>query len=151
MAFNPLSSPGGIYPPGAIAFIGCSKSKRKENYLAQEMYQGELFKKALKYCKINFDHIYILSAKYGLLSLDQQIEPYDQTLNTMSKKERQIWYDLVWNQIKKFPEHLIYFFCGENYHLPFRGNKPLQGLSIGKQLQWFNQNMPIIRQEGFNL
>jgi hypothetical protein len=147
------NSPGGDYPPGAIAFIGCSKSKRNHSCSAKDMYLGELFKKAFKYCLVNNFTIYVLSAKYGLLSPNQIIDPYDQTLNTMSQAERRIWYDLVRTQLYhlQVPDFLFYFFCGEKYHLPFQGNKPLQGLSIGRQLQWFNQRTTIIKSKGFDL
>ena len=42
----------------------------------------------LKYAKkMTPDKIFILSAKHGLLSLSQEIKPYDKTLNNMQSNE----------------------------------------------------------------
>lgn len=108
------------------------------------MYQGSLFKKSLAYTRAEFDRVYILSAKYGLLELDQVIQPYEKTLNNMSVKARQEWSDMVKSQMRleeihKSHEH--WFFTGEKYHEFFEGIKPLQGLSLGRQLQWFNAKL----------
>ena len=37
------------------------------------------------------DKIFILSTKHGLLDLEEEIEPYDQTLNNMGTGEIRIW------------------------------------------------------------
>ena len=43
----------------------------------------------LKFAKsLNPDNIFILSAKYGLIDLDEEIEPYDKTLNLMYSHEK---------------------------------------------------------------
>ena len=123
-----------------IAFIACSKSKNNAPCIAQDMYQGALFKKSLQYCiQEKFDQIYILSAKYGVLSLTDQIEPYELTLNTMNKEERLLWYKMVRRQLhdRKITGE-FWFFTGSNYNEHFHGNKPLHGLSIGYMLEWFN-------------
>lgn len=53
--------------------------------MAKDMYVSDLFKKSLEYARrLNPAKIYILSAKYGLLELDDMIEPYEITLNEMS-------------------------------------------------------------------
>lgn len=126
-----------------IAFIGCSAKKAGFACPAKHLYRGEVFKKAWRYCTTEpFDLIFILSAKYGILSPDDVISPYNCSLNDMNKKDRQHWYDMVKVQMsgKKImnADDIHYFFCGENYHKPFTGQKPLQGLSIGKSLAWFN-------------
>nr|WP_181741900.1 DUF6884 domain-containing protein [Thermoactinomyces mirandus] len=46
-----------------------------------------LFRKAFSCCKDCYDQIYILSAKYGLLKPDEEIESYDVTLYNMSPKK----------------------------------------------------------------
>ena len=46
-----------------------------------------MFVKCLAYGqKLNPDSIFILSAEHHLLDLDTEIEPYNRTLNKMSKK-----------------------------------------------------------------
>lgn len=123
-----------------IAFIACSKTKKRYPAPARELYQGSLFKKALRYTESEFNQVYILSAKYGLVSLDKVISPYEKTLNNMSVKERKKWAEIVLEQMEE--EGLDdpsshYFFTGSNYCEYFEGHKPLEGLSLGFQLQWF--------------
>lgn len=65
-----------------IALISCVSQKLSQHAKPKELYVSTLFKLNLKYAeKLEPDEIFILSAKHGLLSLDQQIEPYEQTLN----------------------------------------------------------------------
>ena len=60
------------------------------------MYQGKLFPKWMDYANsLNPDAIFILSGKYGLLNLDDSIEPYDVNLNTKSKIEILEWSNKV--------------------------------------------------------
>ena len=122
------------------AFIACSKTKRNAPCTAKQMYQGALFKKALTYCERHFEQVYILSAKYGLVSLTQIISPYEQTLNAMSKLEREAWGRKVAAQLQQaglFDSNELWFFTGARYHEFFDGHKPLAGLSLGYQLKWF--------------
>jgi len=124
-----------------IAFIACSKSKRTTPCRARDMYTGALFRKALKYTECRFEKVLILSALYGVVDLNQIITPYERTLNTMPLKERKEWAAGVWEQIKKrkIEKKELWFFTGYKYHEFFKGQKPLQGLSLGYQLQWFDQ------------
>ena len=65
-----------------IVLISCVSQKLSHRAKAKDLYVSTLFRLNLKYAKIlNPDAIYILSAKHGLLSLEQEIEPYEQTLN----------------------------------------------------------------------
>lgn len=104
------------------------------------MYQGALFKKAYEYCSTKKWEIWILSAKYGLLSPEELIPPYELTLNTLNKQKRKVWADLVQSQIKnKNLDGEFVYFAGEKYVEFLNGdNRPLNGLSLGMQLHWFN-------------
>jgi hypothetical protein len=130
------------YRQGVTAFIACSKTKLSKEAPARNLYQGPLFKKALKYAENNYTYIFILSAKYGIVSLNQIISPYEKTLNKMTISEKKEWYSLVSSQMKKLKliEPFV-FFTGILYNKPFNGFKPLSGLSLGKQLQWFNNHL----------
>lgn len=127
-----------------IVLISCVSKKLPYNAKAKDLYVSSLFKYALKYAyKLNPDRIFILSAKYGLLELDDEIEPYDQTLNNMSGSEAKIWASMVLKQLSSKTDmiHSEYvFLAGEKYRkflIPeIKHFKiPLQGLSIGRQLQ----------------
>lgn len=61
-----------------IYIIACGKEKSHHPIKARQMYTGSYFKSCLKYAESqSSDNIYILSAKYGLIELDEIIEPYD--------------------------------------------------------------------------
>jgi len=113
-----------------------------------------LFRAAYQFATENYDLTAILSAKYGLLLPDDEIEPYNVTLKTMKTQQRRIWAEKVTNQIDERIGLLkireCYFHAGKEYrqHLISLLNKagikchiPLEGLSIGKQLQWYKQHV----------
>lgn len=123
-----------------VAFIGCSKKKRTIPCMAREMYRGSLFQKSLTYCLGEGYDTYILSAKYGLLSLNEKISPYEETLKEKNKQQRKEWASKVQKQIEA--NHLcgeFFFFCGKNYHEQFAGVKVFEGLGgLGYQLQYLS-------------
>ena len=59
-----------------------------------------LFRKAFEYSRRHYDSVAILSAKFGLLLPDEEIEPYELTLNTMGKSQRKKWSVRVLNQLE---------------------------------------------------
>ncbi len=65
----------------ALVIIPCGAAKRDYACQAHEMYVGTYFKACLRWAlsATTPDRVLILSAKYGLLPLQQQIEPYDVT------------------------------------------------------------------------
>ena len=131
-----------------VVLISCVSKKLNHKSKAQDLYVSPLFKKNLQYAKtLDADNIFILSAKYGLLRIDDEIEPYDQTLNKMCSNEIKEWANNVLNQLKKTTDlenDEFVFLAGNNYRkflLPHikHYNIPMQGLSIGKQLQWLTK------------
>lgn len=138
-------------PDKVIVFLSCVKSKKDYECEAQELYSAStLFNKAIKYAKtLNADKIYILSAKYGLVELNDVIAPYDKTLLKMKVAEKKEWATMVKNQLESkgitFNEKAI-FLCGEVYRKYVANNFkeaefPLEGLPIGKQLQFYNNHL----------
>jgi hypothetical protein len=66
--------------------ISCSKTKSHHRERARDMYISPLYRKSVAVAegwKMPFS---ILSAKHGLLSPDEAIEPYDLTLKGASKE-----------------------------------------------------------------
>lgn len=83
-----------------IVLIPCVKEKLNHKAIARDLYIGPLFKKLLKYAKsLKPDKIFILSGKYGLLKLDEEIEPYDKNLNECSLAEIKTWSEKVLNKL----------------------------------------------------
>lgn len=62
--------------------IPCGAAKGKTATTVAEMYTGSMFKDALATARQMFtdDRIFVISAEYGLLRLDDVIEPYDKKL-----------------------------------------------------------------------
>jgi len=86
-----------------IVLLSCTKSKLDKPAPAKDMYSpSPMFQKTKAYGEgLKPDKMFILSAKYGLLPMDKQIEPYDLTLKTMKSDEKNQWGDMVKGQMSK--------------------------------------------------
>ena len=133
-----------------IVLISCVKSKLKYPAKAKDLYTSTLFQSNLQYAyQLKPDTIYILSAKYGLLELDQIITPYELTLNTMTEAEKKGWSRRVLDVLQKkadLKSDLFVILAGMNYRkylLPeiTHFEIPLEGLSFGRQLQELKQRI----------
>ena len=99
-------------------FISCGKKKREGMCRAIEMYIGNYFKAEANAAKALGGKTWILSAKYGLLSPNDVIAPYDLRLSWLNAAQRKIWADNVVEQMKQagidFDEQAV-FLCGNDY------------------------------------
>ncbi len=127
-----------------IVLISCVSQKLSHRAKVRNLYTSTLFKLNLKYAeRLAPDEIFVLSAKHGLLRLEQEIEPYEQTLNNMRPGEIRLWADRVLTQIRDIcsvEDSEFTFLAGDKYRkylLPHLMNYelPLKGLRIGEQLQ----------------
>ena len=132
-------------------FLSCVKTKNNVPCKAQDMYTSDLFKKSLAYALTLTDSkkIFILSAKYGVLRLNDEIKPYNQTLNNMTKDEQRHWAYRCYKQSKalkiNFNEKTV-FLCGVNYRKYYSQlfkdyEIPLQGVSFGNQLKFYKERL----------
>ncbi len=124
-----------------IALISCTSKKKQYKCTASELYsESPRFKLEYQYAKKrNCDEVYILSAKHGLISEFEIVEPYNETLNDKSTEKRKVWSLNVLNQMKnKFDldENEFIILAGINYnkylipHLK-KYELPLKGKSLG--------------------
>ena len=75
-----------------VVLISCVKRKVGHAAKAKDLYDSPRFRLSWEYANsLNPEKIFILSAKYHLLDPEKVIEPYDQTLNTMSRERRRAW------------------------------------------------------------
>jgi hypothetical protein len=128
-----------------FVLISCASKKVPHRAKAKDLYISPLFKLGLQYARsLNPDDIFILSAKYGLVPLDQEIEPYDLTLNDMPDRDVKVWAGSVIAQLGNAADlqrdHLI-ILAGERYRKHLLSHisiytLPMRGLGIGKQLQF---------------
>ena len=135
-----------------IILISCVSKKINQKTIAQNLYISTLFQKNLQYAKsLNPDKIFVLSAKYGLLKLDEEVEPYDKTLNKMRSYEIKEWANSVLSQLQKVVDlnkDEFVFLAGNNYRkflLPGIKNYkiPMLDLGIGKQLKWLKEKIKV--------
>jgi len=134
----------------SICLVACVKSKAPKPSKARELYTSSLFKKTSFVANAKYDKWFILSAKYGLLSPDDIIAPYEQTLNHMTKEERVQWAKRVYSKLRNIlnEDDEVIFFAGEKYRenlMPLLNKHkviiPMEGMSIGYQLKWLNHKM----------
>ena len=128
-----------------IVLISCAKKKAGQRTMARQMYVSPLFRSMLQYAEgLHPDALFILSAKHGLLAPDTEIAPYDLTLNTMPVASVKEWAGRVVDQLRGqadlSKDHFV-ILASTKYrrfltpHLT-SFKVPMEGLGIGKQLQW---------------
>ena len=126
-----------------VVLISCVKSKLSVPAKAKDLYTSDLFRSALEYAYyLKADKIFILSAKYGLLELDEEIAPYEMTLNKMGEPEKRAWASAVIHALRQktnLQSDLFIILAGENYRkylIPELKHYeiPLEGLAFGQQL-----------------
>jgi cytoplasmic iron level regulating protein YaaA (DUF328/UPF0246 family) len=130
---------------GDVLLIACSKKKGPAKSQARDLYRGDLFRKSLAYasCLTDESRIFILSAKYGLVSLEEEIEPYDLSIKSFSAAEKRIWASKVANRLAEVSDlqnDKFVLFAPIDYRkylLPYlhKYEVPLEGLVQGKQKQ----------------
>ncbi len=134
-----------------IVLIACASKKVNHKTKARALYDSPLFKLNLKYAEsLKPDNMFIVSAKHGLLNLDEEIEPYNETLNKMPDKQIQDWANKVasqLNQVIDIKKDEVIFLAGEKYRkylIPHINNYkiPMEGLGIGKQLKFLKERIP---------
>ncbi len=141
-----------------IYLVSCVGEKHDRAMPAKDLYASQWFRKAREYVERRGGIWYILSAKHGLISADQVIEPYEQTLNRMPIAGRRHWAQRVREQLdvqlwadlnrdpwqsgrcvvlvgNRYREFLMDYLTGR-----FTVEIPMDGLTIGKQLQWLKNH-----------
>lgn len=132
-----------------VVLIGCTKRKRDELSPARELYQeSPLYRKRLAYAEsLDPDLMLVLSAKHHVLKMDEEIEPYDVTLNEMSRDEGRDWASRVLDQLRNLtdPEHdRFIFLAGRSYYRDLLSHLehheiPTDGMPIGETLRYLDE------------
>lgn len=132
-----------------VALISCGKRKASHPAPARELYQGDLFRKSLRYSEevLEADEVFILSAKHGLVALDEVIAPYEQTLNRMPSAEVRAWGRRVLAELRAeadLENDRFTILAGANYRKYLTPalkhvDVPIEGLRFGEQLRFFKE------------
>ncbi len=133
-----------------IVLIPCVKKKVAYRAKARDLYASPFFKLNLQYARsLNPDAIFVLSAQHYLVGLEEELEPYERTLNRMPSERVKQWADSVLVQLSKVADlqnDRFVFLAGERYRkylIPHLTNHeiPLRGLGIGKQMKFLKENL----------
>lgn len=130
-----------------IVLLMCGKNKSLKRAKAKDMYISERFHKSLEYAlKLTDDNnIYVLSAKYGLLELETEIDYYDKSLYSFSLEDKKQWVENIFNQLKSktnINEDIYVFLTDDDYskHLVSllkNTDLPLKGIDQNLHKDWF--------------
>jgi hypothetical protein len=128
-----------------IALIACTKTKAAQAAPAALLYQSPLFRKSLLYALGTADRIYILSAKHGVLQIDEVVDPYELSMKDLTASQKLIWTAKVSERLAKLlaPSDKVQLLAGLEYTRPLlplfhrigcRITFPLGGKSLGPRL-----------------
>lgn len=137
-----------------IGLVACSSRKLDRRAPARELYSSPLFRKSLAYAEQRCERVYVLSAKFGLVELDQRIGKYDHRLGC--KTERAAWARRVAGALidrhGREAEYLV--LAGADYARPLatalltydgtareRILEPLNRMQVGQRLRWLNDEL----------
>lgn len=134
-------------PDADLYLVSCVKTKQCCPAPARDLYTSNWFVKARTCVERTGRSWYILSAKYGLVDPNEQIEPYEKTLNNMGIDDRHAWARGV---IEALDPHLtnvksVIFLAGQRYREflePVLSNcgievkVPMESLGFYEQLAW---------------
>lgn len=135
-----------------IALVACVSKKMNTSMPARKLYCSDWFIKASRYAEQVAEEWYILSARYGLISPDQVINPYNETLNKMPVKQRRAWAQNVIADLRKviLPGTRMIILAGSSYRkyllvpiqqMDCKVEIPMEGLRIGEQLSWLKRRI----------
>lgn len=134
-----------------IYLLSCCKQKLSYPAVAEKLYQSTGFKKSLRYAKSkNPDSIYILSAMHHVVPLDKILEYYNLCLSDESASEQKKWAKICLDELsQKFDltKDKFVILAGKDYYKNLIGagrienyELPLEGLTQGYRLQWFDEH-----------
>ena len=133
-----------------IVLVSCSKQKSPRRARAKDLYLGPLFKLSLRYARsLDPDAVYVLSAKHGLVGLEEELEPYDLTLNGMRSGNVKRWAEYVLRRlsvVSDLRKDRFVLLAGETYRkhlMPHISDckVPIRGLGIGRQMRFLKENV----------
>ena len=135
-----------------LFLVSCVKTKRAMPAAAMDLYTSSWFQKARACVEETGCTWRVLSAEYGLVHPEEEIGPYEKTLNTMCVADRRTWADRVLAELGPCLDGVdtVVFLAGRRYReflepaLRDRGllvRVPMSGLRQGEQLAWLGDRL----------
>ena len=154
--------------PVRVGLVGCSEKKHREGiHPARELYRGNFFRRSLPIAEATCDEVWILSARHGLVALEQSLTYYNEPIATR-RKDREHWgagvFTSLANGYLDLPLHLV-ILAGALYvegltgydartgrcvsfnahhleRLRWSYETPLEGLDRSARFRWFAAQEP---------
>ncbi|HEU5139314.1 MAG TPA: hypothetical protein VFT51_05025 [Bacillales bacterium] len=138
----------------AVGLLATARKKQSHPAPVIEFYTSPLFRKSVKYALQSYKRFYFYNAKDGLLLPEQIMEPYNVSIKTFSLEEKKRWAESVVDDLKSYeaPDNVTVYLHGgfvyrkflqpELKRYGFHYEVPLKGMGIGKQLAWYDRNLP---------
>jgi hypothetical protein len=136
-----------------IVLLMCGKNKLPYKALTKDIYTSSRFQKSIEYAKTITDYssVYVLSAKYSLLKLDDEIAPYDLSIYEMSLQDKKEWAEKVITLLETVSDTKRdkYIFLTDDFYseylLPFLTDieLPLKGIPQEKHIDFFIHKLSI--------
>jgi hypothetical protein len=131
--------------------IACCAGKLGHAAPARFLYTSDLFRKSVAYVEARGEPWLILSALHGVVDPDAVIAPYDVTLVSMSRREREQWGAFAADALWRWSDSEFVMLAGTSYREPmmashiwrargYTASAPMQGLGIGEQKAWLAAN-----------
>ena len=136
-----------------IGLMATARKKLDHPAPVTEFYISPLFRKSVSYAEQTYDRIYFYNAKDGFLCPSKIMEPYNVSIKTFSIGEKREWAYQVVKELRarENPEKVMIYLHGgkvyRKYLQPeleshgFQFTVPLEGLGIGEQLAWYDQQI----------
>ena len=131
----------------SIVLLMCGKNKLSQKAKVKDLYTSPRFQRSIQYAKTitNYSNIYVLSAKYGILELEQEIAPYDKSIYDMSITEKDEWAKMVISKLKTKVDidNSNFIFLTDDFYSEYlckylsHFELPLDGLNQNEHLSWF--------------
>ncbi|MFC4618309.1 DUF6884 domain-containing protein [Camelliibacillus cellulosilyticus] len=138
-----------------VGLFATARKKADHPAKVVDFYISPLFIKSVEYARLYYDRYYFYNAKDGLLLPDDFMTPYDVSIRTFSQSEKQAWAARVVEAFARYekPGPIELFLHGgsvyRKYLEPaltaygFTFTVPLEGMSIGKQLKWYQEKIAV--------
>lgn len=132
-----------------IVLVSCVSMKLSVAAAARDLYTSPYFRGMRRYAEREGQRWYVLSALHGVVSPEEVIEPYNQTLNKMGMQARKDWAARVQKQLMDLlpPRAHVAVLAGRRYSedvVPFLEAQgfdvelPMGTMKIGERLRWLN-------------
>jgi hypothetical protein len=135
-----------LHDPRPVVLVACCDEKLPQAAPAADIYLSDLFRKARAWAERNGSRWFILSAKHGLLSPEEVIEPYDVSMVGRRRQERRAWDARVLAQLAEQGVSAGVVLAGKKYRgwmdgRPFTA--PMEGMGIGDQKGWLKRQLAL--------